>query len=198
MDFRKLISDESAKLHELHMAIHRTVVHRDRNVHSHREWHEACRAFHEYVSEMDGYIERACVERQYNDGAMLEFVICFLEVNAWFFRSGYLKQIFLARLKRSILDAKAKQRLTQVLVDSVNRRGTREFRDYCRVAVKLATPELIAELEMARSGDDRARASRAAMMLTYIYKHSGSDHEQSKQRIVPSSENGLLRRGRVR
>jgi hypothetical protein len=124
MDFTHLIESEGAKLEELHAAINRTVVHRDRDQRSRREWEAACAAFHNYVLPLDRYLEPACDEDRYTDRELLEFAIRFLELDPWFFRSGYLKQILITRLKRSDLDVSAKERLRRVLIDAVNRRGT--------------------------------------------------------------------------
>lgn len=57
------------------------------------------------------------------------------------------------------------ERLRAVLIDAVNRRGTREFKYYCRLAVPLATPGLVKQLQLASVGIDRARASRARPQL---------------------------------
>jgi hypothetical protein len=172
MEFATLIRSESAKLEELHAAIDRAFVNRDRDARSRREWETAVRASHAYRSALDPYIERACSEAEFSDSELVEFVICFLESDAWFFRSGYLKQVFITRLKRSSLNEAAKARLRRVLIDAVNRRGTREFKYYCRLAIAVAGPELLAELDTAaRDSDDRSRASRASMMLRHIRRH---------------------------
>ena len=167
-DFLELIKEYAAKRRALAANVHRTVVDRDRDERSRRAWENACDAFHSQASKLDSYFERAWSEERYTDSDVLEFVVCFLEADPWFFRSGYLKQIFLTRLKRSDLNEPLKKRLRNVLVDAVQRRGTREFRHYCRLAVMLADQELLSQLEAARSDADSARAHRAKMMLETI------------------------------
>ena len=173
MEFATLIRAESAKLEELHSAIHRTLPGRDRSPHLRREWEAATRALHAYKSPLDPYIERACTEAHYSDPELLEFVIAFLESDAWFFRSGYLKEVFITRLKRSVLAETAKIRLRGVLLDAVNRRGTREFKRYCRLATVVADRKLLADLDSAAADSgDRSRASRASMMRDHIQQAS--------------------------
>lgn len=104
MEFTKLIRDESAKLQQLHAAVHTTWVHKDRDAKSRRAWSDACNAFHTYASAIDRQFDRACDERQYSDREVIEFSICFLDVDPRFFRSGYLKQELLTRLKRSLVN----------------------------------------------------------------------------------------------
>src|SRR5215475_11272381 len=95
VDFTELIAEEGARLGELHAQVHRTLSHRDRDAKSRLEWERACDAFHARVSRMDTYIERACKEVRFSNNKIVEFVVCFLEVDPWFFGSGYLKEIFL-------------------------------------------------------------------------------------------------------
>ena len=147
VDFTELIAEEGARLGELHAEVHRTFLQRDRDAESRLDWERACDAFHSYGSRMDSYIERACKQSRYSDRKLLEFVVCFLEVDPWFFRSGYLKQIFLTRLKRSDLDEATQGRLRRVLLDIVDRRGTREFKHYCRLAAVIADESLVSALE---------------------------------------------------
>jgi hypothetical protein len=177
-NFTELIAEESAKLGELHAQVHRTFLQRDRDAKSRSEWERAGHAFHTYTSQMDRYIERACKPVRYsgdrtNDRRLLEFVVCFLEVDPWFFRSGYLKQIFLTRLKRSDLDEAIQERLRKVLLDIVDRRGTREFKHYCRLAAVIADESLVSALEKASENTGVAAANRARLMLGVILQRQG-------------------------
>ena len=171
MDFTHLIESETAKLRELHQAIHRALPHRERDERSRREWAAACRTFHAYVSPLDRYLQPAYNEYSYAGRELREFAIRFLELDPWFFRSGYIKETLLTRLKRTELSALEKDRLRLVLLDAVNRRGVREFRYYCRLAALIAEPQLIGQLESAQCAQNPARSSRAQMMLGHIRQH---------------------------
>jgi len=168
MDFRRLIIEESAKLQALHAQIHRTFALRDRDEKHWQEWKQACHGFHAYSSALDPYFKLACEESRYSKRDLIEFAICFLEVDPMFFRSGYLKQIVITRLKRSELREGDKSRLRGVVWDAINRRGTREFKYYCRLATMLVDDALVAQLEEARREAGSARSSRASMMLKHL------------------------------
>ena len=170
VDFTKLIAEEGAKLGELYARRRRAILHRERDSASHSEWDRACYAFRSYVSRLNPYIERARKKVRYadKDKNLLEFVVCFLEVDPWFDCSGYLKEIFLTRVKRSDLDEETKERLRRVLLDAVNRRGTREYKYYCRLAAVIGDEDLVAALETASDNNDGAVARRAKMMLGTI------------------------------
>jgi hypothetical protein len=168
MDFERLIRDETVKIESLHAEVHRTVVLRDRDASHRRAWEQACHAFHTYSSPLDAYFEQACDAEKYSDRKLIEFAICFLEVDPIFFRSGYLKQIVITRLKRSELREGDKSRLRGVVWDAVNRRGTREFKYYCRLAAILADDTLLKQLKAATLEGDPSRASRASLMLEQV------------------------------
>jgi hypothetical protein len=176
-DFAGLIAEEGAKLGELHAQVRRTFLLRDRDSESHREWDRACYAFHSYKSKMDSYIELAGRKRRY-ERRVLEFVVSFLEADPWFFGSGYLKETFLTRLKRSDLDEAVKERLRRVLLDAVERRGTREFKRYCRLAAVIWDEGLVSALEKVSEGADGAVAGRARFMLGVIIQRQREARSQ--------------------
>ena len=189
VDFAQMIREESAAIEALHASVDRTVGRRDRDARSLEEWESACSALHSYVSRLDPYLDRAYAEDKYADPELIEFAVCFLEVDARFFRSGYIKQVLLTRLKRSELTETTSCRLRQVLVSAVERRGTREFRYYCRLAAVLTDSGLVAVLESLHASEDRATASRATLMLQHIRNRPGS--------ALTASNNALEReRGR--
>jgi hypothetical protein len=144
-DFAQLIRDETATWHALHERVHETFRSRGYGAQALETWRQACRQFHSYRSPLAPYIERACREKSYTDKDLIEFVVCFLEIDPHVFRSGYLKQDLLTRIKRSQLREPDKRRLRGVLVDTVNRRGTREFKYYCRLAAVIADDTLCAQ-----------------------------------------------------
>ena len=173
-NFVELIAEEGAKLGELHARLQRAFFHRECDSPSHREWDRAAYAFRTYVSPLDPYIERARKKRRYSEGRLLEFVVAFLEVDPWFFGSGYLKEGFLTRLKRSDLDEAIRERLRRVLLDAVERRGAREFQRYCRLAAVIPNEDFVSALQQATASADGAVASRARRMLGVIRQRRGS------------------------
>lgn len=179
-DFAGLIREEGAKLGELHAQVRRTFLRREHDSESHRAWDLACYAFHSYRSKMDPHIELAGRKRRY-ERRVLEFVVSFLEVDPWFFGSGYLKETYLTRLKRSDLDETVKERLRRVLLDAVDQRGTREFKRYCRLAAVIWDDGLVSSLERAGESTDGAVASRARFMLGVIHQRRWSERLKTGQ-----------------
>jgi hypothetical protein len=162
------IAAAAVRLEALHAEVGRTAKTRDRDAVSHREWRQACDAYHSFESPLDPYIRQACEDSLYTDKNLIEFVVCFLEVDPRFFRSGYLKQMFITRLKRSELDEATKRRLRIVLLDAVARRGSREFKHYCRLASVIADHGVVVALESATRAGEGPAESRAKLMLSAI------------------------------
>ena len=164
-----MIDSEAKEIDRLHQRIHITYEARNKDL---RAWKEACSAFHSYVSAIDPLIERVYEASELNDDELIEFSVTFLELNPMFFRSGYIKEEMLRKLKRSVLSEKQSERLRAILIDAVNNRGTREFRRYCRLLPKMSSPKLIAALEDANKFGEGARKHRAAVMLGYADRNN--------------------------
>jgi hypothetical protein len=167
-DFRTAIQEEGKTLRELHERVQRTFAKRTTSGKGQEDWNKACKAIHSYHSPLEEYFRSACEEPTYIDKRLIDFAISFLEADPYYFRSGYLKAIFLKHLKRSALAASHTKRLLNVLVDAAQRRGTREFKYYCRLATRLYDPELVRQLQLIAEGPDEIAASRAKLMLKYI------------------------------
>lgn len=80
------------------------------------------------------------------DRTKLEVVITFLEADLYFDRSGYVKEKIIRYIKLPMLTPQHVARLQAVVLAIVDKRDGREFRDYCRLARKVDSPELREQL----------------------------------------------------
>jgi len=110
-----------------------------------------------------GYERLAAGERD-----AVEIAVLFLEADPWFFRSGYVKEDLLRRLKRLCLTADASERLRAVLLAAVDLRDRREFRRYCHLARALDAPDLRQALAGRRTSPDAGVRRRAEWMLAAV------------------------------
>ncbi|WP_339074642.1 hypothetical protein [Teredinibacter turnerae] len=171
IDFKQMIHREGEEIARLHSEVHETCKNRSKDLIG---WKRACEKFHSYVSPMDKYIDIAYEEKCYSDFELLEFAICFLEVDPLFFRSGYVKEELLRKLKRTELNVGQIKRLNAVLEDAVDSRGSREFRAYCRLAAMIASEKLISSVGVIAKYGNNSRKSRANLMLSYIDQNAKS------------------------
>lgn len=180
-DFASIILEESKTISELNADIHRTFLNRDKD----REtWSRACAKFHEYVPKFNCYLENIYGKDKLDDQEAIEFSLVFLEKDPKFFRSGYIKEEILTRIKRSELSDKQHRRLLAILLDAINRRGSKEFKYYCRVAGFIADLEFIQTLNhiaATSSGDRKGRAKRMLMTIEHSKTHNKFKNENASK-----------------
>lgn len=129
-------------------------------------WRMAAAHFHQTVERAYPHSFFATLEAaRRGERAQLDDLIGFLEADPWFFRSGYIKADINKALLRLPLEPDEEARLRRVVLAVVDRRDGREFRSYCHLARRLATPELRAALEARLAAPDRAVRRRAGWML---------------------------------
>ena len=165
---RELIATEAETVRGLRERLYETARTSSRSPQDHAAWEAAREAWHSYRGPLYDFIVCAYQARSYDDPELLEFAIAFLEVDPWYFSSGYHKELILRRLKRAPLRESQRRRLREVVLDAARRRGSREFLRYCRLAAVLANDGLLVELERVAAGDDRAAVHRARLMLRHI------------------------------
>jgi hypothetical protein len=95
----------------------------------------------------------------------VETAIVFLEVDPWFFRSGYEKQKIIQHLKRSRLTEPQRMRLARVVLMAIDSRDRIEFRHYGRLACGVWSDfldEEVAARMQSRDAGIRRRATWVA------------------------------------
>jgi hypothetical protein len=134
------------------------------------EYHAACAAFHAQYDSLafpgglaDGLRKlRAC------DRSTVETVIDFLEEDPRFFRSGYIKETMLRRLKACPLLDRQKRRLVRLVIRSMDGGGRREFQGYSRLAPVVLSDGLLESVRVRLTSNDAEVARRAALILRVL------------------------------
>lgn len=102
------------------------------------------------------------------DGEWRENAVTYLEVDPVYFRSGYDKAQLLRYLKRAELGADHKRRLRKVALRAVEKARSVEFRQYCQLATRLASTEMLDGLSRLAESPDASVGRRAGWMLAYV------------------------------
>jgi hypothetical protein len=164
MNPRGQIEQGGARLPELHKLIHRTLPKRN------DEWRNACAEFHRSYDapSIPGGLDQRLKELKVGESEAVELAVTLLEVDAMFFRSGYIKEELIQRLKNIKLSAEHRERLSRAILNVVDNRDCREFRRYGRLASRVRTQELIHELQARKTGGNEDVARRATWVLEAI------------------------------
>ena len=162
---RKLEQDSRALLDE----IHRTFRLRRESAHKFRDWERATERFHTRRSELDHLIEKCWP----SSGAVVEphlreFMFDYIEVDPQFYRSGYIMEKVLQRIKRLPLMAEEKAKVQALLLNRIRNKAQRNFRQICRLIPIIDGGGLKAIVaELAMSADPSVRY-RAGFALSYF------------------------------
>lgn len=163
--FSNLIKREMEVMNRLQDDVHTTFLNRNKDRDS---WSKACEKFHSYISPIDQEIDKIYETSELKDPETLEFVITFLELDPMFFRSGYIKEDMIQKLKRQELTQEQLNRVTLILIDAARNRGQREFKSYCRLAKVVSSDLLVKSLKSIIELQNGACKSRSKLMLGYI------------------------------
>ena len=167
-DFKSQIAHHRDKLNELHERIHSTFKARDRSESHKRRWEDACADFHNFRSEIDGYMDEVSAETLSDDKQIRQFVFDYLSVDPIYFRSGYEKENLLRLLKSLNLSDGEKDILRQTILRRVRNGALREFRRFCQLIPKIESDAFVVELRNeARSADTQIQR-RATFALEYV------------------------------
>ncbi len=114
--FNNRITQGAAEIVRLHRRIHETVKQRGTSDAATSAWRNACAEFHERYNQLafpGGYAE-ALEKFKSGDVSVVEPALCFLELRPYFFRSGYMFNTLLRRVKHIPLTQSQLQRLDAV------------------------------------------------------------------------------------
>lgn len=144
-------------------------------------WSAACARFHQACRDLYSPLDLVVETLRLGDRRAVETAIRFLEADPMCYRSGYLKEKIAHYICRPPLDGDQRARLREVALALVERRNTREFAEYCRLAARLDDPALRSALMERLDHPDPKVARRAGWMLDRI-EGSGQSRRVSPKR----------------
>jgi hypothetical protein len=113
-------------------------------------------------------LDRALSRLDRGDPDAIEEAIAFLEVDPWFFRSGYIKEIVNRRLKHVPLTRQQQTRLQEVIETRIQGKDVREFRTYCGLAAVVADGTFVRRVADLSESEDRRTARHARWVIETI------------------------------
>lgn len=161
-EFAILMRANLAEIDRLQRRVHETVNSRDRSVADRQAWIDACRQFHERFDQLafpGGASQWGAFLAGKSRG--IDAAIAFLDVDPWFLRSGYTKEIIWHRLKRFSIDAPRAGLLETIALAWLRRRVRREFWAMARyLRARASTPfwDTVNALAIPHHGNTGLRA----------------------------------------
>jgi len=158
--FTNVIEANAAELRNLEEEVHRTRKKFGRG----EEWGVASRRFFAGFDRLafPGGLEKTMKLLPQNALDTIESAIRYLEVDPWFFRSGYIKADLLRDLRHAPLKEEQRIRLQKVILARIQGEDRREFRHYGRLARVICDPDFeqaVTELAVA-STESTSRHAR--------------------------------------
>ncbi len=111
------------------------------------EWRKACNDYHNTTLAIDYlWSDETRMKIKSGDRETIDDVLLFLEVDPWFFRSGYLKEWLIDNLMHAPLTEEDKVRIRQIIIAVAGGRNRREFRRFCKLATRVTSSEFEATI----------------------------------------------------
>lgn len=169
---KSLIKQNSQEIIKLIENIDLTFRNKDKNEEGFNNWSNACKIYHENynILAFPGGLDESFKKLKCSDFSTIEIAIDFLEVNPYFFRSGYIKEEILSILKNIDLNQKQIARLHIIILNIVENFYCREFRYYCKLAQKISSKDFIEMLREKCNSNNTDIARRASWVLKYCKK----------------------------
>ncbi len=170
-DLCPLIRQHEKKVNELHSKVWETFRRREKSEHARSDWARAAKQFREFSSEVNELVERSLSEDIALDNRLRDFAFSYVATDPYFFRSGYILERLVRRVKKLDLSDAEKELIQQLILRRIDTKALRNFRDICRLIPKIETTGFSNEIaERLRSNEPSIR-HRAELAASYLPIH---------------------------
>jgi hypothetical protein len=167
-NYRKMIAECEREVNELHAALWKTVEHRYKSPHHREKWHRAADAFRNHQSPIDDLIDKCFEYGLKNDADLRRFAFAYIDEDPYFFRSGYILEDLLRRMKQLALTTDEKSSLQRLILKRIETRALRNFRRICQLINKIDTDQFHTEVCNRKKSSDPQVNRRAEFALSYF------------------------------
>ena len=161
------IAKYATQVKQLHDEIHRTCIFRDSGKKEfYLEYKNAINNWHQHRSPLEKFWTDSFKSLvQSGDRVAINELITFLEVDPYYFRSGYLKGRLARYMKNTPRTQEDNHRLRGVIWNRARGPRRNEFREYCRLATLISTPFF---REKVAQSADNYRSNNFNFLLPYL------------------------------
>lgn len=167
----QILNDEHTS-NAQHQQIDQTYAKRNESESAWQAWVDACETWHDSILASDFlWNDETRQKIRKGDREAIEDTLLYLEVDPWYFRSGYLKEHIISSLKQAPLTELDKERIRQIIINIAGGKNRREFRYYCRLALKVATDDFVLAIQQEAEKRDRESCGKFSYLLRFLLEH---------------------------
>jgi hypothetical protein len=162
----RMFERESNALHE---KLHRAFDCRHQSEQEYQDWKSAAERFRNHIrlaNPIFGLCYRA-LERV-PDSVEREFVFDYIQIDPYFFRSGYLMERIVRKVKKLELTQAEKSSIRELLLKRIRSKALRNFRDICRLVPQIEDQNFEDAITVLSRSSDQAVRHRAEFALSYF------------------------------
>ena len=166
-ELRAMIRADAAAFNRLHEDLHTAYAARDLSKSGYDKWLSSAKAFHAHMSSINPYLN-ACLEEGLADPALRRFAFLYLDEDTRYFRSGYIVERLMRKVKKIDLTEDEKATIRQMVLRRVEHGRQRDFRQVCRLIPRVQTDDFRREVEAHLNSHNEAIRRWAGFALTYF------------------------------
>ncbi len=167
-EYCRLIKQHEMEVNRLHAAAREAFESRDQSKHAWRDWELATKRFREHKSEVDDLVERCMAQDIGNDHALRTFAFSYVKSDPYFYRSGYILERLVRRIKKLDLSESDKVLIQQLVCKRIDTKALRNFRDICRLIPMIDTDGFGQKIATRLQSDDPSVRHRAEFAVSYF------------------------------
>lgn len=169
---REQIAEVACTENRHHGRIHETFAYRDQSREGFEAWKGATSAWHAQSYPTDFlWSDEFMLNLRRSEREAIEESILYLEVDPWYFRSGYLKERLIRGLRSAELTERDALRLRNVIWNVAAGQNRREYRDFCSLAVRVATEEFREKLGRVSPEEDARAKGKFSFLREYLIRN---------------------------
>jgi len=166
--YTNMIADSEREMNRLHAALWASVEHRDKSPNHYEKWTQAAALFRNFHAPIDELVQRCLRCGLEHDPDLRCFAFCYIEHDPYFFRSGYILESLLQKVKKITLSDAEKDIIRRTILRRVETRALRNFRHLCRFIPRIQDAQFCYELRSRAKSTDPNLRRRAEFALSYL------------------------------
>lgn len=163
-----LIRRHETEMKALHTALGEAFKVREQSSSRREDWLRLASQFRGYRSAVDDWMELIKEADSIDWANGRETVFDDLEVDPFYFRSGYTKEMLVKFVKRLELTETERMTIRKLIIRRIEEGGKREFRRLCQLIPKIQTPEFKTQLRELSLHENQRIVLRAEIATSYL------------------------------